>query len=878
MLDLIVWYLIITLVGFLALPVAHRLLPNLADRGYIFTRALGLLLWGFAFWLLTSFHILQNNTGGELVALALLALVSLWIGGGLKGWGEALGFLRSRLRLVLVTEVLFLLAFCFLALTRAASPDISGTEKPMELAFINSILHSASFPPADPWLAGYAISYYYFGYVLVAMLIRLSGVSVGVGFNLAISLWYAMTALGAFGVAFSILATWSRRRQAEEKKGLLALPWALLAPFYVLVVSNIEGFLEMLHAKGILWDQTASGMQSGFWAWIKLPELVDPPALPLSWVPNRPGGIWWWIGSRVVQDYTLDGIRREAIDEFPFFTYYLADLHPHVLSMPFVLLAIALGLNLYLWGSTRRFSDLRLRNWVTKTDFWLAAVVLGGLAFLNTWDFPIYLALFSAVYTLVRFQQEGWRWKERLSDFFGVAIGLGAAGVVLYLPFYFGFQSQAGGILPSLAFFTRGVAFWIMFAPMLIPLFAWLVWLWRHEGGRSSLKTGLRFSLGLIAALWAFSWLLGLFGGLLPALGNLLAGSQTPAVASLGANLVNIGGLFIFNQGGISLPFLLTDALVLRFASPGTWLTLGILLVLVWGLLSTFAGKRAPALDLEEASLSSMSQTDPADEAVFTKMKRSVEIPGEPRSLGSPNAFLLLMILVGAGLTLLPEFVYLRDQFGVRMNTIFKFYFQTWILWGTAAAVVSAILWTQLRRAGRWIFGAAWIVVLLIALPYSYFALADRLNFSQAQSWTLDGTASFASYSADDYAAVKWLDTAPYGAVAEAVGGQYSAYARIATFSGLPTVLGWPGHELQWRGSGKEIGSRESDIDLLYRTSDWNEALRISSQYNIRYIIIGNLERGKYKVNENKFKSHIVPVFQSGSTVIYEMPALEGTQ
>ena len=85
MLDFIAWYLIITLVGVLALPAACRLLPNLADRGYVLARALGMLLWGFIFWLLTSLNILQNDLGGVILALILMAAASFWLGRGWRG-------------------------------------------------------------------------------------------------------------------------------------------------------------------------------------------------------------------------------------------------------------------------------------------------------------------------------------------------------------------------------------------------------------------------------------------------------------------------------------------------------------------------------------------------------------------------------------------------------------------------------------------------------------------------------------------------------------------------------------------------------------------------------------------------------------------------
>ena len=64
--------------------------------------------------------------------------------------------------------------------------DAAGTEKPMELAFINAIMRSPTFPPSDPWLSGYAISYYYFGYVLVALLAKLTALPGAVAFNLGL--------------------------------------------------------------------------------------------------------------------------------------------------------------------------------------------------------------------------------------------------------------------------------------------------------------------------------------------------------------------------------------------------------------------------------------------------------------------------------------------------------------------------------------------------------------------------------------------------------------------------------------------------------------------------------------------------------------------
>ncbi len=192
--------------------------------------------------------------------------------------------------------------------------------------------------------------------------------------------------------------------------------------------------LEMLHARGVFWNRAENGeWQSGFWSWLNIQELINPPATPLTWTPNRPAGIWWWRASRVLQDFALDKSPREVIDEFPMFSYLLGDLHPHVLAMPFALLAIGLALNIFLQLREVSSDRLILLRWMKKPDFWLTALALGALAFLNTWDFPIFLALFSAAAVLNSFLRAGWRF-EILWDFLTMTIVLGLVGIALYFP------------------------------------------------------------------------------------------------------------------------------------------------------------------------------------------------------------------------------------------------------------------------------------------------------------------------------------------------------------------------------------------------------------------------------------------------------------
>ena len=121
---------------------------------------------------------------------------------------------------------------------------------------------------------------------------------------------------------------------------------------------------------------------------------------------------------------------------------------------------------------------------------------------------------------------------------------------------------------------------------------------------------------------------------------------------------------------------------------------------------------------------------------------------------------------------------------------------------------------------------------------------------------------------------VEWLRQAPLGTLVEAVGGSYTGYARVSTYSGQPALLGWPGHESQWRGGGEEMGSRSVDVDTLYTTGSWAEASGIIQRYNIRYIYVGNLEYRTYVVNEAKFARFLETVYQFEGVTIYQVPEI----
>jgi YYY domain-containing protein len=794
------WYLLILLLGWLTFPLAYYLFPALADRGYTLSRAFGLLIWGYVFWLSASLGIAQNDLGGLLLGLVILGGLSAWA--FVRCRSEIIEWTQSNRRLILATEILFLVAFGLMAFARASNPEITtaGGEKWMEVAFINAILHSPTFPPHDPWLSGYAISYYHFGYVLTAMLAEFTFVPASIAHNLMLSLIFGLSAVGAYGILYNLLTL----RSSKMERPSAGLP--LLGPLFLLVVSNLEGFLHSLHHKGLFWNFNAGGTAtSPFWTWLDIPDLREVPAQPLTWVPKE--FFWWWRASRIVQDYEFNGTWHEVIDEFPFFSYLLGDLHPHVLAMPFMLLAVAVALNIFLSGWRGKlnlyFGELR----ISKAGFFTSALVLGGLAFLNTWDILPGAALVVFSYALARVRESGWDW-ERIEDILLLGIPVVIMAYVMYLPFFIGFDSQAGGIVPNFMFPTRAAHLWVMWGTLFIPLFAYLIYLWRTKTP-AHWRAGILTTLGILIVLIVAMFVLGFMA------------------LRIRPELV----MPVLEAQGLNANAFIADSMARRLSYIGSLLTLLALLF--------------PALSFLFKSETSSS-----------------------------SSFVLLMIALGLLLILGPDFLYLRDNFGYRINTVFKFYYQAWILLSLVAAFALAVMLSKLRGLASIFYAIVMALMIGAGLVYPVLSLpskTDNFKANHPEQRTLDGGAYLANTMPDDYQAIQFMEKLGPGVVAEAVGGQYSEYARIATYTGMPTVLGWPGHEGQWRDQTLQ-GSREQDIETLYTSNDWATAQEIIDRYNIRYIIVGNLERTTYQVNEDKFNRFLKPVFQQGNITVYEVP------
>ncbi|MGH2447184.1 MAG: DUF2298 domain-containing protein, partial [Chloroflexota bacterium] len=246
-----------------------------------------------------------------------------------------------------------------------------------------------------------------------------------------------------------------------------------------------------------------------------------------------------------------------------------------------------------------------------------------------------------------------------------------------------------------------------------------------------------------------------------------------------------------------------------------------------------------------------------------------------------PNDVLALTAVGVACLVLaLTELIYLRDVFAggadYRMNTVFKFYYQAWVLLGLAGAYGAYRGWGILRRfAPR---GVALLAIGLLSLGAAggavYTVLAPATTYAGAGIQSLNGMAWLAKSAPGDYDAIVWLraHASSHAVELEAVGNDYSTAARVSTFTGMPAVMGWIGHEQQWRIGNADIAVRAADVKTVYTTTNESVARRLLYHYRVQYVIVGQQERdiqGVTTASLDKFGHFMRLAFRSHGTSIY---------
>lgn len=834
--PVIIWWLLVTVLGWLALPLSVRVFGAWPAGGYSLSKALGVLLFGWLAFNLSEWGVMRFTQSGLWSLLAVLAVL-----GTLGVWRHrtaAKAWVKAHRSEILFSEGVFAAAFLYFVLVRAFNPNIHdivgqgyfGGGEPLGMTYLSAITRCVTFPAYDPWLALHNSSYYYFGYVLAGALSKLSGFPTAITYNLSLALFFSLTLLSAFGVLRGLV---KRRWLALGGAAMVAMAGSLWTLAYLGLQMN-RGFniIGSIFSHGFIWDPS------------RFPELVN-------------GHIF----------------------EFPYFSYLYSDLHPHNMVLPFSLLLLALLAVPFL---SREAGWRSFGPSLQQALLWLllASLCLDAQYAINTWSWPVFLALGAGALLFGPWVGKGRRLSDNLkSTAMGAAVLVLALGLGrLLMEGFRHYFLQSGGdrvghVLPSewqmsayipLAYFLPGLVALAVLAGQRTRTYSLslakpLGWdkLGRKDWFDKGLTLAERFFERRLGSAIGISTGLLLVGGLLS--WSLLKFSNQGVLAlALGLGLACLGFFLLgaWRDGAESFLWMLGAFTCFLVAGSEHWFVADrmntifkfwfngwVIMGVVFG--AGFARAFEPAGALAVAAR--------PRKALRARRGRSRRAPRLPLDQALPW-------IVGASLLLLGLLVSWFDARlmaqGGRFIASFLAYAALLLAVFGLACFYGEAAWHKAALRGVW--GALLAAGLLYPLGATGARIGEASQFTHPH---LNGTAFMAErdarlgsdakdYDKHDYALIQWLNAnAPVTeTLLEAPGtDMYKGYSRYAIYTGLPTLLGWDyqvGQQLGER-TGGILNQRRQDAFAIYN-GDETQAVALLKRYHVRWIVVGSIERSLY--------------------------------
>ena len=834
------WWITILVLGLTVYPLTSSIFSRYQGKGYAFSKAIGILLPSFLVWTLVYLKIVPLNIFSISISVLLIGVVS---------WGKkdtrthaisALKSVKDRDEIIIV-ELMFLVVLLFLCYIKGFFPEINGEEKFMDYAFLNSLVRTNSLPAPDPWLAGSSINYYYYGQYIYAFITRLSGLSTSVTYMMSICTTLAIAFIMAFGLS-SMLFDYSVKKGVKAPSSFRAIA-GLVSAFSVCFFGNAHSFFYDEKSIGNVFLRFLSrlGINTG-----KTDSFFYPNST--RFIGHNPDSRIVNAAGELIQngDYT--------IHEFPYYSYLIGDLHAHYVGTMVILLILAVLFvvvtsspisekdpsSFTLFGLSRKESVQQARFEISSLFSYHYIVIASLLAICtmcNYWDFLIY------------------------------------------------FIASAMAILIAKTLFSKHFSTWpgaIIFAiEMFAILFVYL---------KYSAQPERHFIFQMIVLCV-----------------SLILTSAFPCALSRTSMVLSFIFTFAF---GLSMPFHVNFDMISSALLPVESRTGIYQFFMVWGVHFTFAILFIVFVII----LSSRKLRQPSSKSEI-KTSPSCIISRFFNAINPADLFVCGLAAVGFIMLLLPELFYVVDIYGgdyKRANTMFKFTFQAFIILSVITGYITMRFFSyrketkniQTYSAPAMIVAVLLSASLAITMHYPLVSTEQRSGDLKYTNYKgIDGTVALKTRNSPQlnmghgsllsYAqAIDYLNDNVTGIVniVEAYGYSYTDNCLVSSYTGLPTIFGWYTHEWLWRFQGvldnnelvqdKEkpdlwqeiINPRRFAVEQIYTSTDVLLVQSYLNQYEVKYIIVGLLERNVFpNIQDDLIKSHGQIVFETNDLYIVKV-------
>lgn len=427
--NVLIWYIMLALMGAGFMPLSGFIFRNFKDRGWLFSKAVGMLLTVFVFWCLNTTHILKFTQRNCLIVGVVLIIINL----AAARFFKMNSIIESGdLRLILIEEAAFAVLFFAWVWMIGYKPEAYGTEKFMDYGFMTAALRSSYMPFADTWYGGEPVNYYYGGQFIAAFLVRFGGVTAGEGYTFMRATITAFSAMLPFSLVYQLLTD----RFSEQMPAMLG---GALSGLGVAFCGNghyvIYGIIKPIIAQ-------FAGADYSYW--------FPSSTRYIGFDPDMPD---------------------KTIHEYPAYSTVLGDLHAHYINIIFVVTVTAIA-----YAYMQRLTEEKGRRRgiileILSPEIVLIGIFTGLFKWTNYWDFPIYFVVCGSMVFFMNLRRSKKDYKDFLILMGGQAVAAFLIGMLAALPFTATFEMISSEIARTYTH-TMAYQFLILWG---LPIFIFLI-------------------------------------------------------------------------------------------------------------------------------------------------------------------------------------------------------------------------------------------------------------------------------------------------------------------------------------------------------------------------------------------------------------------